>query len=60
MRQLPLRGTRMLYDLKMHQGTLVAFSAYAKTPRAALAQQGYAEAVTAGTVDKIPQEGGIE
>jgi len=50
----------MLYDLKVHGGTLQAFSKFAKSPRAVLAQQGYTAAVAAGTVDKIPQEGSIE
>jgi hypothetical protein len=50
----------MLYDLKVHQGAFISFEKLSKTPRAALAYQGYSEAVKAGTVDKIPQEGSIE
>jgi hypothetical protein len=49
----------LLYDLRKHDGKLVSFPRFENTPRGRLARQGYEQAKTLGTVDKIPAEGSV-
>lgn len=49
---------RLLWDLKTHEGVFTVPKSVRNRHRAAYAYMGYDAAKAAGTVDKIPNEGG--